>query len=154
MVRTVNEQGAKSGGFVPGAARLLVVDDEPLVGRAIVHAARACGYDAALAISAEAFREQYASETPDVVLLDLSLPGGDGVELLRVLVEQGSTSLILIVSGFDSRVVEAAMRLGSAMGLRMGGYLTKPVTVRQLADALAAAPGVAARGEGHELCHG
>ena len=120
MVQARNGEGA-GGGFVPCAARLLVVDDEPLVGRAISHAAEACGFEAALAISAEAFREQYASEEPDVVLLDLSLPGGDGVELLRVLAEQGSRSLILIVSGFDARVVAAAMRLGSAMGLRMGG---------------------------------
>ena len=154
MVRIGNSHDVGSGAFVPNAARVLIVDDEPLVGRAISHAAEACGYEAALAISAESFREQYESEAPDIVLLDLSLPGGDGVELLRVLAEMGSRSLILIVSGFDSRVVEASMRLGSAMGLRMGGYLTKPVTVRQLADALAAAPEVAARGEGHELCNG
>jgi DNA-binding response OmpR family regulator len=142
--------------FFPRATggRLLVVDDEPLVGRAIASAAEACGFNAALAISAAAFREQYESDPPDIVLLDLSLPGCDGVELLRVLAELGSQSLILIVSGFDARVVEASMRLGSAIGLRMGGYLTKPVTVRQLADALAAAGDVAAQGAAHELCHG
>lgn len=134
--------------------RVLVLDDELLVGRAIAHSAEACGFDAALAISAGAFREQYDSDPPDIVLLDLSLPGGDGIELLRILAERDSSALILIVSGFDSRVVEAAMRLGSAMGLRMGGYLTKPVTVRQLGDALAAAEDVAARGEGHALCNG
>jgi DNA-binding response OmpR family regulator len=143
-------------GFRPGKAprRLLVVDDEPMVGRAIALSPEACGFEAALAISAGAFREQYASDPPDIVLLDLSLPGGDGIELLRTLAETGSKALILIVSGFDARVVEAAMRLGSAMGLRMGGYLTKPVTVRQLGAALEAAADIAAQGEGHELCNG
>ena len=147
---------ARGAGGPRGGAprRVLVVDDEPLVGRAIAFSAEACGFDAALAISADAFREQYDADPPDVVLLDLSLPGGDGVELLRVLAERDSRALILIVSGFDARVVEAAMRLGSAMGLRMGGYLTKPVTVRQLGEALAAAEDIAARGEGHALCNG
>jgi DNA-binding response OmpR family regulator len=129
--------------------RLLVVDDEPAVGRAMVYAARECGFDTSLAISAAGFRAEYEASPPDVVLLDLSLPGSDGVELLRFLAERQARSLILIVSGFDRRVVEAAMRLGSALGLRMGGCLTKPVTVRDLAEALDRREEA-----GHDLCPG
>ena len=165
MGRFVDAAGRRTGRqrprgetrFVPpgDGLRVLVVDDELLVGRAVAHAAEACGCTASLAISAQSFCAEYEREVPDVVLLDLSLPGGDGVALLRLLAERESKALILIVSGFDARVVEAAMRLGVALGLRMGGCLTKPVTVRQLAEALAAAPGVAAAyGGGHELCHG
>lgn len=142
------------GREVPGLGRkILVVDDEPRVGRVIAHAAEACGCTAALAISAPAFRARYELETPDAVLLDLSLPGCDGVELLRFLAERESKAAILIVSGFDGRVIEAAVRLGTALGLNMAGSLTKPVTVRQLGDALAAAFGTEpTTGDGHELC--
>ena len=157
MVRLVEEGRGRErdGGAGALGMHILIVDDEPQVGRAIAHAAEACGCAASLAISAAAFRAEYEREPPDAVLLDLSLPGSDGVELLRFLAEREAKSIVLIVSGFDGRVVEAAVRLGSALGLNMAGYLTKPLTVRQLGDALAAAAaGAAAAGETHELCHG
>ena len=131
--------------------RLLVVDDEPAVGRVMAHAAAECGFDAEVVISAAAFRAHYETDPPDVILLDLSLPGSDGVELLRFLAERNSKALILIVSGFDRRVLEAAMRLGLALGLRMGGSLTKPLLVGDLADALDRALAPNER-DGDELC--
>ncbi|HEX8667148.1 MAG TPA: response regulator [Allosphingosinicella sp.] len=119
-----------------GPRKLLLVDDEPAVGRMMCHAAQECGYEAAVAMTATSFRRHYEEETPDIVLLDLSLPGGDGIELLRFLAEKKSQAVILIVSGFDRRVLEAARRLGEALGLRMGGCLTKPVFVNQLGEAI------------------
>jgi FixJ family two-component response regulator len=71
-----------------------------------------------------------------VVVLDLALPRSDGVELLRFLAEEKSGALILPISGFDERVLEAAMRLGFALGLRMTGPLQKPVRLQQLMDAM------------------
>jgi DNA-binding response OmpR family regulator len=139
---------------VAGGRHILIVDDEPAVGRMIAHAAQACGCTAAMAISAEAFRAQYARELPDVILLDLSLPGGDGIELLRMLGDRRAEALIIIVSGFDSRVIDAAHRLGVALGLRMGVCLSKPFTVRHLADALASGAKRAAPGDHDELCTG
>lgn len=131
---------------------MLIVDDEPLVGRMMVHAAMECGYDASLSISAAAFRERYDAECPEVVLMDLSLPGSDGIELLRFLAERETKALILIVSGFDRRVVEAAMRLGRALGLRMAGPLAKPLLVRDLAAALE--PAATSGRVGDDLCFG
>jgi|GEM_PF-1218692 len=148
-------RGPSECGRSGGALKVLIVDDEPGVGRTIAHGVEACGGEAALAISAAAFRAAFENEAPDVVLLDLSLPGGDGIELLRYLAVQEARPLILIVSGFDGRVVEAAVRLGVALGLRMGGALAKPLTVGELRDALAQAPTiVAAEQHSHELCSG
>lgn len=131
--------------------RVLVVDDEPQVGRTMAYAAEACGCSAALALSADGFRSQYERVVPQVVLLDLSLPGGDGIELLRMLAELRSEALVVIVSGFDGRVIDAAVRLGVAMGLRMGPCLAKPFTAHQLAAALAG--GAQAKPENDdELC--
>lgn len=122
----------------PSRPRLLLVDDEPLVGRMLSHAASECGYDPAVAADMAAFRREYEATEPEVVLLDLSLRGGDGIELMRFLAEKKSRALVLIVSGFDQRVIEAAERLGRALGLRIGGFLTKPIFVKQLADAIRA----------------
>ena len=135
--------------------RLLLVDDEPTVGRMLSHAARQCGYDATITSSPASFRLRYDEVAPDVVLLDLSLGSGDGVELLRFLAEKQCAALVLIVSGFDRRVVESADRLGRALGLRMGGCLTKPILVRELADAIAAGRDVRAlEGQGDAHCLG
>jgi DNA-binding response OmpR family regulator len=116
--------------------RMLIVDDEPMVGRIMAHAAEECGVAATAAISANGFKSQYEADPPDLVLLDLSLPGGDGIELLRFLARKKSQALILIASGFDRRVVEAARRLGRELGLRMGDALTKPVRVHELGEAI------------------
>ena len=56
----------------------------------------------------------------------------DGVELLRFLAEEDSRATVLIVSGFDRRVLESAFRLGEALGLRMVGPLEKPVRFQEL----------------------
>ncbi|MEA3064414.1 MAG: hypothetical protein QOJ27_853 [Sphingomonadales bacterium] len=116
--------------------RLLLIDDELSVARFIAHAAEECGYEAIITVSAESFRSQYAICDPDVVVLDLALPRSDGVELLRFLAEEKCRSLVLPISGFDQRVLEAAMRLGTALGLRMAGPLQKPVRLQQLIDAM------------------
>lgn len=133
--------------------RALVVDDEPLVGRTLARLAECCGLETALATNAAAFRARYDLAPPDIVLLDLSLPGGDGIELLRFLAERRSEALVLIVSGFDSRVVESAVRLGSALGLTMGGALAKPVRANELAARLAELSSrIPSTGADHELC--
>jgi DNA-binding response OmpR family regulator len=126
----------------PGASaatrrpRLLLIDDEPLVGRFLAHAAEDCGYEAIVTISGESFRSRYAAVDPDVVVVDLAVPGSDGVELLRFLAEQKCRARVLIVSGFDPRVLESALRLGEAMGLDMAEPLAKPVHLQALAEAL------------------
>jgi YesN/AraC family two-component response regulator len=56
----------------------------------------------------------------------------DGVELLRFLSEENYRSPVLIVSGFDRRVLESAFRLGEALGLNMAGPLEKPVRLEDL----------------------
>ncbi|HYD37584.1 MAG TPA: response regulator, partial [Allosphingosinicella sp.] len=119
-----------------GRRRLLLIDDELSVARFIAHAAEECGFDAIVTVSAESFRDQYAICEPDVVVLDLALPRSDGVELLRFLAEEKCRALVLPISGFDERVLEAAMRLGTALGLRMAGPLQKPVRLQQLIDAM------------------
>ena len=71
-----------------------------------------------------------------MVVLDLGMPGMDGVELLRFLAAQDYRSPVLIVSGFDRRVLDSAFRLGEALGLSMAGPLEKPVRLERLEEML------------------
>ena len=80
----------------------------------------------------EEFRDEFLASRPHVVALDLGMPGMDGVELLRFLAEQDYRSPVLIVSGFDRRVLEIAFRLGEALGLNMAGPVEKPVRLEVL----------------------
>ena len=66
------------------------------------------------------------------------MPHEDGVELLRFLSDAGCSAVILIISGSDTRVLQAARNLGEARGLRMAGTLAKPLRAEDLRSALAA----------------
>jgi CheY-like chemotaxis protein len=67
-----------------------------------------------------------------MVVLDLGMPGMDGVELLRFLASEGFEEPVLIISGFDRRVLDSAFRLGSTLGLQMVGPLEKPARLEEL----------------------
>src|SRR5258705_3260066 len=112
--------------------RLLLIDDEPALAEFLANAAVEAGFEPAIASEDKQFRDEFLAERPDMVALDLGMPGMDGVELLRFLAEQDYRSPVLIVSGFDRRVLEAAFRLGEALGLNMAGPLEKPVRLEAL----------------------
>jgi DNA-binding response OmpR family regulator len=116
--------------------RLLLIDDEPALADFLAAGARGAGLEAAITSNDGEFREQFLATNPDMVALDLGMPGMDGVELLRFLAEHNYRGPVLIVSGFDRRVLESAFRLGEALGLNMTGPLEKPVRLQELEELL------------------
>ncbi len=116
--------------------RLLLIDDEPHLADYVANAADLCGYAPTIANGDNDFRAQFVSDCPAVVALDLGMPGSDGVELLRFLAEHKFDGPVLIISGFDRRVLESAFRLGEALGLNMAGPLEKPTRLDVLEDLL------------------
>ena len=116
--------------------RLLLIDDEPHLAAYVAKAADLCGYAPSIAEGDDDFREQFLADHPAVVALDLGMPGSDGVELLRFLAEHRFDGPVLIISGFDRRVLESAFRLGEALGLRMVGPLEKPTRLETLEELL------------------
>lgn len=112
--------------------RLLLIDDEPALAAFVANAAAISGFEPVIANEDRLFREEFQAEVPGMVALDLGMPGMDGVELLRFLSAEAFEGPVLIISGFDRRILESAFRLGQALGLRMVGPLEKPVRLEAL----------------------
>ena len=112
--------------------RLLLIDDEPQLAAFVANAALLCGYDPISTDRDEDFRARFIEHRPEMVALDLGMPGMDGVELLRFLADHDFGGPVLIISGFDRRVLESAFRLGKALGLKMVGPIEKPARLDAL----------------------
>ena len=113
------------------AYSLLVVDDEALTLRTISRALREEGYEVFLASSGEEAVEVYAKEKPDLALLDVVLPGIDGIEVLRQIRKQNPAAIVLMMSAYHQveRAVEA-MKLGAY------DYLIKPFHLADLSNTI------------------
>jgi DNA-binding response OmpR family regulator len=112
--------------------RLLLIDDEPALAEFLANAATASGFDPIVTARDDEFQQSFIANRPEMVALDLGMPGMDGVELTRFLADQEYRGPVLIVSGFDRRVLESAFRLGEVLGLNMVGPVEKPVRFEQL----------------------
>jgi DNA-binding response OmpR family regulator len=117
--------------------RLLLIDDEPRLAEFLANAAKSSGFDPIITARDDEFRDAFIANRPEMVALDLGMPGMDGVELTRFLADQDYRGPVLIVSGFDRRVLESAFRLGEALGLNMAGPVEKPVRLDVLEELLA-----------------
>ena len=117
--------------------RLIVLDDEPDICALIEDIGLQAGWDVMSITDFAQFSEQLNIFLPDLILLDLSMPGTDGVEVLRYLANHDSAAKVVLMSGQDSRVLRAAERLGGELGLAMAGIFDTPIAVGALRDYLA-----------------
>ena len=110
---------------------ILIVDDEAAA-RYGLRRALESRYRIAEAESAEAAREAIATEKPDLMLLDVVMPGQDGLSFLRALREEGNELPVLIVSALDTaKTAVEALRVGAA------DYLVKGFELDELRQRVA-----------------
>jgi DNA-binding response OmpR family regulator len=109
------------------SATILIVEDEHAVARGIQYALQQEGYTVALAKSGEEGLEIAVAQAPDLVVLDVRLPGIDGFEVLRRLRAAGSKMPVLMLTARDDEV-------DKVIGLELGAddYVTKPFGLREL----------------------
>jgi EAL domain-containing protein (putative c-di-GMP-specific phosphodiesterase class I) len=119
-------------------ARLLIIDDDPHFAEFATAVAGGLNLDAVWVDSGLAALSAYDALQPSLILLDLKMPGGDGLALLRDLALYGSKADILPCSAVDTRLLRSALRLGRDLGLRMLEPLRKPLGVADLEMALRA----------------
>ena len=114
------------------ADSVLLIDDDVEVLRSIGHYFEHVGYEVSRELSGEAGLATYERLRPEVVVLDLHLPGMDGMEVLARLKEHGASVVLLTGSG-DVATAVRAMQLGA------DNFLTKPVDMSHLLAAAARA---------------
>jgi two-component system OmpR family response regulator len=108
-------------------ARLLVVDDEPTILELLSGSLRLAGFEVVTAASGTGAVRAAASSRPDLVLLDVMMPDGDGFEALRRIRSGGSEVPVIFLTARD----EVPDRV---KGFAVGGddYLTKPFSLEEL----------------------
>jgi DNA-binding response OmpR family regulator len=116
------------------AGRVLVVDDEPDIRSTLSRFLELLGYEASEAASGEQALEMLGAEHYDVAVVDLRLPGIDGVEVMRQADKLRPETAIILLTGHAT--LESAI---AAVGGQAAGYLRKPTSVHVIADAVATA---------------
>ncbi|GHC86247.1 hypothetical protein GCM10010349_72220 [Streptomyces flavofungini] len=108
------------------AARVLVVDDDRTVAEVVTGYLDRAGYEVEQAEDGPAALERAAARRPDLVVLDLMLPGMDGLEVCRRLRERGPVPVIMLTARGDED--------DRILGLEIGAddYVTKPFSPREL----------------------
>ncbi len=115
-------------------SHVLIVDDDANTREALGALVRAEGFTAAAAGSIADARIQLVRQRPDVVLMDLRLPDGSGMDLFDDLEDPASVETILITGHASVESAVEALRMGAS------DYLTKPVNVQRLKAVLSRVP--------------
>ncbi|HWB88774.1 MAG TPA: response regulator [Acidimicrobiia bacterium] len=118
---------------MPDGPRVLVVDDEPQIVRALSISLEAMGYRTDAAASGEEALRRAAANPPDAVILDLGLPGIDGVDVVEGI--RGWTTVPIIVLSVRDAVQEKIRALDAGAD----DYVTKPFAMGELLARLRAA---------------
>jgi two-component system KDP operon response regulator KdpE len=118
---------------VTHGARILVVDDEPQILRSLRTTLASHGYDVQTAATGEEALAAVEGRLPDLVVLDLVLPGLSGLEVCRRLRARSSLPIVVLSARGDERDKVAALDLGA------DDYLTKPFGVNELLARIRAA---------------
>jgi DNA-binding response OmpR family regulator len=106
---------------------VLVVEDDPAIRRGVVDSLRFAGYSTLEAADGRSAREATLSAIYDLLLLDLVLPGGDGLDILRELRKLHPAAPVIIMTARGSESDRVT-------GLKLGAddYIVKPFSVREL----------------------
>ncbi len=105
---------------------ILIVDDEPTLRETLAESLEQDGLRVVTAADGPEALERFRAERPDLILLDLMLPGLSGIEVCRI-IRQESSVAILMLTARDSE-------LDKVVGLELGAddYVTKPFSLREL----------------------
>jgi len=110
---------------VPVTQRIIVVEDEPAIAESVAYSLQRDGYEVATAATVGEARQLV--EQADLVVLDLILPDGDGIEILRQLRRDGRQTAVIVLSSRDAESDRiAALEIGA------DDYVTKPFSPREV----------------------
>jgi DNA-binding response OmpR family regulator len=116
------------------AGKILVIEDDPAISRLVEYSLRHAGYDIITAANGLEGIKKAHSEAPDLVILDVMLPGMDGFEICHRLKSEPATASILILM-FSAK----AQEIDKNTGLKVGAddYLPKPAAPAEIVSRVA-----------------
>ena len=139
-IPVAGESGGEAAGSPPPAARetgererILVVDDDPLTLRSVRDTLSDAGYAPLVTGEPQELAHMIRTEKPRLVLLDLILPGGDGIELMGTIPELSDLPVIFISAYGRDETVAKALEAGAA------DYIVKPFSPTELVARVRAA---------------
>jgi two-component system response regulator VicR len=114
------------------AGTIMIVEDEPAVARGVQVALESEGYSTRIVGTGEDALKQFADIAPDLILLDVRLPGIDGFEVCRQLRRESRAPVLFLTARADE--------VDKVVGLEIGAddYLVKPFSVRELVSRIKA----------------
>lgn len=110
----------------PADVRVLVVEDEPAIATAIAHRMAAEGWQVDVAVDGPSGVRAAAERSPDVVVLDVMLPGMDGLEVCRRIQSDRPVPVLMLTARDDETDVLVGLGVGA------DDYMTKPFSMREL----------------------
>ncbi len=122
----------ESTGSSTSAAKILVVEDEPLINQAVGDRLRAEGHQVVSAYDGPGAVAAYDEHQPDLVVLDVMLPGFDGLEVCRQIQQRRPVPVLMLTARDDESDVLVGLGVGA------DDYLTKPFRMRELVARVAA----------------
>src|SRR5512139_1918901 len=111
---------------MPAAKKILVVDDEKKIVKLVKDYLENAGFQVVTAADGQAALIAFRHEQPSLVVLDLMLPGIDGLDVARTIRREGNTPIIMLTA----RVEEADRLIGLELGA--DDYVAKPFSPREL----------------------
>ncbi len=112
------------------AQTILVIEDSVDISRLLQHILGRAGYEVVIADSGESGWRTFETLRPDLVLLDVNLPGIDGLELCRQIKKVAETPVIMLTVQAETEAVRRGLRAGA------DAYLSKPFEISQLMAAV------------------
>lgn len=106
--------------------RILAVDDDRSFLKVIKEALQAEGYEVLTASEGESAMDMVAKHEPDLILMDLRMPGMDGLQLCQLLRERFTTPIIMLTAKADDVDVVVGLELGA------DDYITKPCNLKEV----------------------
>jgi CheY-like chemotaxis protein len=115
-------------------SRILIVDDNPTNLKLVTFLVKSFGHQVDTAIDAESVLAAVRANRPDAILMDIQLPGTDGLEITRRLKAEPATRAIAVIA-----LTAYAMKGDREKALAAGcdDYMTKPIDSRALRDLIA-----------------
>ena len=117
--------------------KLLIVDDDPAFREFVAAVAAELSYECHWVDDGRDVEQACRDHVPDVIIVDMVLPGLDGIEVLRKMADNPVDARLVLVSGHSMIYLNAARAIASASGIEDVAVAEKPFSLSELRDILA-----------------